>query len=166
VTILDLPRRTAPYPALPDLSEPTPAKLGAMASALATRTDLWRPLLHVDPDHRWYTRIAGGESWEAWLLTWLPGQRTGLHDHGGAAGAFTVLTGIVREETDRDELGTRYGAPDVRAFGGHHVHDVIGDGDGPAATLHVYAPRLSIMRHFERTATGARLSWVEAEPDW
>ena len=39
------------------------------------------------------------DDYEAWLLTWLPGQSTGLHDHGGSAGAFTVLSGVVEEST-------------------------------------------------------------------
>ncbi len=155
------------YPALPALASPTPAGLGQLAAVLATRGDLWRPVMHVDPDHRWFTRIAGGEGWEAWLLTWLPGQRTGLHDHGGAAGAFTVLSGVIREETASDAQGRRLLAGDERQFGPKHIHEVIGDGDGPAATLHVYAPVLTIMRRYERTASGVRLVSVEQEgTDW
>jgi quercetin dioxygenase-like cupin family protein len=155
------------YPALPDLTERTPAGLGRLASVLATRSDLWRPLVHVDPDRRWFTRIAGGAGWEAWLLTWLPGQRTGLHDHGGAAGAFTVLSGTVREQTVGDREGRLLQAPELRYFGPQHVHGVIGAGDGPAATLHVYAPTLTIVRRFERTGDGVRLVSVEREgADW
>ena len=125
------------------------------------------PLLHVDADNRWYTRFAGGESWEAWLLTWLPGQRTGLHDHGGSAGAFTVLFGSVREETVADAGGRTLPATAVRSFGAEHVHDVVGAGSGPAATLHVYSPTLSVMRRYRRTGGTVELVSVEREgSDW
>jgi hypothetical protein len=67
---------TSSYPVLPKLSSPTPAGLARLATVLATRADLWRPLIQVDQENRWFTRIAGGDGWEAWLLTWLPGQRT------------------------------------------------------------------------------------------
>ena len=144
--------------------------------ALAGRVEVWRPLLHVDPENRWYTRVAGGDGWEAWLLTWLPGQRTGLHDHGPSAGAFTVLAGQLEEITavhrpsrGSDQLKTRtLAAPDVRAFSYQHVHEVIGAGTGPAASLHVYAPELTVMNRYDLDAEG-RLRLVRSERagrDW
>ena len=39
------------------------------------------------------------EHHEAWLLTWLPGQGTDWHDHGGSAGAFVVVQGALVEGT-------------------------------------------------------------------
>ena len=156
---------TIPAPA------PTPLALSRLAQDLAGRTELWRPLLHVDPEHRWYTRLAAEEGWEAWLLTWLPGQRTGLHDHGTSAGAFTVLAGTVDELTPVPGRGLatrRLGAPQVRGFGRRHVHDVVGAGDAPAATLHVYAPRLTLMNRYDIDEQGRlRLTSTEAEGvDW
>jgi hypothetical protein len=131
---------------LPELLETTPAALAQLACILATRVELWRPLLHVDPDRRWYARVAGGEGWEAWLHTWLPGQTTGPHRHGGSAGAFTVLSGELAEQVARPDLGlgraTTFRSPDVRAFDGRHRHQLTGSGTGPAASLHVYAPAL------------------------
>lgn len=35
---------------------------------------------------------------EVWLLSWLPGQVTPIHDHGGVATVTTVLSGTVLEE--------------------------------------------------------------------
>ncbi|MFI7588759.1 cysteine dioxygenase [Spongisporangium articulatum] len=156
------------YPALPPVQPlSTPAELGKLATVLASRSDLWGPLLQFDAQNRWFTRFGGGEGWEAWLLTWLPGQRTGLHDHGGSAGAFTVLLGTVREETPHDPVGRTLNAPDLRAFGPEHVHDVVGAGEGPAATLHVYSPTLSVMRRYARTPSGIELTSVEREgSDW
>jgi predicted metal-dependent enzyme (double-stranded beta helix superfamily) len=129
-----------------------------LAVDLARRTELWQPHVRFsEPRH--YHRLAAEEGWEAWLLTWLPGQSTGLHDHGGSAGAFAVLSGAVEEtvvlprraeagEPQRfDPLTRRYSAGSVRAFGSRHLHDVRPDG-AAAVTLHVYAPRLSAMSRY------------------
>jgi hypothetical protein len=130
--------------------------VAGIAVRLAGQVDVWRPLLHVDPDRRWYTRLTTGEGWEAWLLTWLPGQQTDLHDHGGSSGAFTVLEGQLRELTpapigaDPIRLASRVlRAPQVRSFGPSHIHQVIGTGDTPTASLHVYTPALSVMNRYD-----------------
>jgi hypothetical membrane protein len=34
---------------------------------------------------------------EVWVISWLPGQATGFHDHGGSAGAFAVVWGTLME---------------------------------------------------------------------
>ena len=144
---LALSRPPAPRPCsetagqpLPVLLESTPAALAQLACVLATRVELWRPVLQLDPDRRWYARVAGGEGWEAWLHTWLPGQATGMHRHDGAAGAFTVLSGGLEERTATGV--TQYRSPDVRAFDRDHEHDLAGTGPGATASLHVYAPPL------------------------
>src|SRR4051794_1862874 len=100
-----------------------------LAVELAAREQLWRP--HVRFSHpRHYARLLTGTGWEAWLLTWLPGQSTGLHDHGGSAGAFTVLEGVLEETVlaAEGERLVRRSRPfvrgEVRPFGEHHVHDV------------------------------------------
>jgi predicted metal-dependent enzyme (double-stranded beta helix superfamily) len=162
VSVLDAP--------LPTLA--SPAGLGRLARTLAADADLWHPLLHVDPVHRWYTRLARTDDWEAWLLTWAPGQRTGLHDHGASAGAFTVLDGTVAELTPRRRargLATQtFGAGEVRSFGPGYVHEVVGAGDRPAATLHVYGPHLARMNRYALDAAGG-LRHVRSEvagQDW
>ncbi|MGZ4613275.1 MAG: cysteine dioxygenase [Kineosporiaceae bacterium] len=104
----------------------TPRRL---AAELAARERLWRP--HVRFSHpRHYTRLLACPGWEAWLLTWLPAQATGLHDHGGSAGAFAVLDGELDETVlvpDGDGVARgvrRYARGEVRGFGVRHVHEV------------------------------------------
>jgi hypothetical protein len=148
-----------PGVAAPDCRAGKPPGPGAMAKIalqLAAQVDVWRPLLHVDPDRRWYARLDAGEGWEAWLLTWLPGQQTDLHDHGGSSGAFTVLEGQLQELTpapsggDPTRLASRVlRAPQVRSFGPSHIHQVLGTGDTAAASLHVYTPALRVMNRYE-----------------
>jgi predicted metal-dependent enzyme (double-stranded beta helix superfamily) len=172
VSLVEAAPRT--YQPLPELSRPTPAGLSKIVQVLAQRADLWRSLLHHDPEQRGYARLAGGDGWEAWLLTWLPGQLTGLHDHGPSAGAFTVLFGQVTEFTPVTGPDGRVGlhrrplaVGDLRSFGPNYVHDVAGAGDGPAATVHAYGPALSEMNRF--ALTGGRLDLVRTDragEDW
>jgi predicted metal-dependent enzyme (double-stranded beta helix superfamily) len=100
---------------------------------------------------RWYARLAAADDHEARLLTWLPGQSTDLHDHGGSAGAFTVLAGHLTEQTPvRGRLAERrYGVTATRTFGPHHVHRMVNAGTVPAVSVHVYAPALTRMTRYE-----------------
>ena len=79
---------------------------------VSTRTDLlsvarwhaedpsaWPFAPRFDPRQRWYDRLDTADDHEVWLLTWLPGQGTDLHDHGGSAGAFVVVSGVLTEDT-------------------------------------------------------------------
>jgi hypothetical protein len=80
----------------------------AIARAYAADPDAWPlaprfggvdPRGAVDVSQRWYHRLAAEHNHEVWLLTWLPGQGTDLHDHGGSAGAFVVVSGELTERT-------------------------------------------------------------------
>jgi predicted metal-dependent enzyme (double-stranded beta helix superfamily) len=122
---------------------------------------LWRPLVEYDTTARYYTRLAAEPNFEAWLLTWLPGQATEWHDHGGSAGAFVTLQGALTEEhgevrsngVPRVVPGARqFPAGALRTFGARHIHHVSNCGLEPAVSLHVYAPELHEMNHFRREA--------------
>lgn len=125
--------------------------LAEIATRLADQTDLWEPLVDYDPVSRYYARLASEPDFEAWLLTWLPGQGTDWHDHGGSAGAFTVVRGqltehhaIVSQDTaPRIEPDPRLLAEgSLRAFGTKHIHRVTNTQLEPAASVHVYSPAL------------------------
>lgn len=108
-------------------------------------------LLRYEPDQRWWARLALTSGVELWVLTWLPGQGTAPHDHNGAAGSFSVLTGAVEEEY-------RYPGQPVRrtvhpsghsiGFGTDRAHRVGNTGAGPAATVHAYSPPLLPTREY------------------
>jgi predicted metal-dependent enzyme (double-stranded beta helix superfamily) len=57
----------------------------------------WLTRVRLNPSGRWYERIHLDDSHEVWVISWLPGQATGFHDHGGSAGAFTVVWGTLAE---------------------------------------------------------------------
>lgn len=98
-----------------------------------------------DPVDRWFLRLALTEDVEVWLLTWTRGQGTRPHDHGGAAGAYTVLRGEITE-TWRDGTGpSRRGRRPVgsgSAFGADRVHVVRNEGTLDAVSVHAYSPPL------------------------
>jgi len=52
-----------------------------IATDLANQRALWEPLVSYDSAARYYVRLAREQEFEAWLLTWLPGQGTDWHDH-------------------------------------------------------------------------------------
>lgn len=156
-------------PAARAVDVPSDAALEALARDLAADTALWEPLVRF-AEPRVCVPLDAGPGAEAWLLMWAPGQGTGLHDHGGASGCFTVLRGSV-DETTVDGDGTvredRYEVGDMRSFGVDVIHDVRNEGATGAVTLHVYRPQLSAMTHYSReggvlSETGTRL----AGRDW
>ena len=144
----------------------TPVDLADTARRLAHQRQLWQSLVDFDPITRYYARLLAEHDHEAWLLTWLPGQGTPWHDHGGSAGSFVVLQGVLSEEvagfTGRGDSGDvrRVVGPgallrpgDQRTFGTRHLHRVTNAGSDPAVSLHVYAPRLTSMTNY-RTVDG------------
>jgi predicted metal-dependent enzyme (double-stranded beta helix superfamily) len=138
-----------------------PADLVRLAAAAGG----WAGLVRYSEDERWYQRLERGENHEVWLLSWLPGQRTGFHDHCGSSGAFTVVQGELRERTPaagRTSLATRaFAAGGARSFGPRHVHEVANESAAPAVSIHAYSPPLSGMRRYELTQSGLVLAAVE-----
>ena len=83
-----------------------------------------------------------------WLLSWLPGQGTVLHDHGGSSGAFAVVRGTLSEVVAAREGAAELSAGRVRHFGPHHVHRVTNHGPEAAVSVHVYTPRLTVVNTY------------------
>jgi hypothetical protein len=75
------------------------AGLTQLVRSVAAGPDQWAHLVRYRAGERWYQRLEQTEGHELWLLTWLPGQRTGFHDHFGSAGAFAVVRGELQENT-------------------------------------------------------------------
>ena len=137
---------------------------------LAEQRRLWEPLITFDPWSRHYVRLATERGVEAWLLTWLPGQGTEWHDHGGSAGAFLTVRGAL---TERQAMVSRDGPPrirpDVRDHPRRHAaavrHQarprVTNEGPEPAVSLHAYAPALVEMNEY--AVDGDRLRLVAAQ---
>jgi hypothetical protein len=96
-----------------------------------------------DADDRWHLPLALTEEVEVWLLTWTPWQGTGSHDHGGAAGAYTVLHGELTETwTDRRGRTRRSVRPagSSTSYGPDRAHTVQNRGTLEAISVHAYSP--------------------------
>lgn len=78
---------------------PDLAGLTQLVRSVAASPHRWAGLVRYRAGERWYQRLEQTENHELWLLSWLPGQRTGFHDHFGSAGAFAVVRGELGEHT-------------------------------------------------------------------
>lgn len=100
---------------------------------------------------RWWARLALTDEVELWLLSWLPGQHTAPHDHGGAAGAFSVVLGELAE-TFRYPGGPtghrQHTTGSAIGFGAGRAHQVWNTGLGKAASVHAYSPPLVPTREY------------------
>jgi len=138
--------------------------------------------LPLDPEGRTWIRLDGPGGSEAWLIGWPPGTGTGWHDHGGSRGACAAASdcsvsspaaalptegwktleladGVDRERRLSDGRG--------RAFGPHHVHQVLNlSADTHAVSVHAYYPPLPLMRRYSRTGPVLRLEAVEQPEEW
>jgi quercetin dioxygenase-like cupin family protein len=137
---------------------PASAHPALIARALAEDTERWRHLLRFHTGERFTTLVERTEAQEIWLMSWLPGQGTDLHNHGGATGAFTVVTGTLSERVMRptDRLHQLV-AGQSRVFGPGYIHAVSNDGAEPAVSIHVYRPsRLPMINYRLDPVTGLR----------
>ncbi|WP_405937027.1 cysteine dioxygenase family protein [Streptomyces sp. NBC_00726] len=121
----------------------TVAEFVGLARTIAADRDRWAPLVRYDATTRWYHRLRTCPGYEVWLLSWVPGQGSGLHDHGPSSGVLTVLDGELTERTDRGKRTLGAGAQ--RVFAPGYVHEVVNDSLEPAVSLHVYYPGLTDM---------------------
>lgn len=138
--------------------------LAEIAREVAGRSGEWLGRVRLSADGRWYERLRSDGDHEVWLISWLPGQSTGFHDHGESAGAFTVVLGRLEEREPGD--ARTVGAGESWTFGRDYVHDVRNASDAPAVSVHVYSPPLSSMRRYEETGAGLVEVAVEQTEDW
>jgi predicted metal-dependent enzyme (double-stranded beta helix superfamily) len=123
----------------------TGEELCRLVAELAARADLWMPLVVRDAARRRYRLMLEDARLDIWVLSWMPGQATGYHDHGSSKVALTTLQGAVIERE------IRLGWPDierellpgfVQPGPAGYIHSVSHGCGTPAVTLHAYSPPL------------------------
>ena len=140
----------------------------ALAARYAAEPEQWPVAPRFNPVNRWYHRLHAADDHEVWLLTWLPGQGTEIHDHGGSAGAFHVFAGTLTEDTVTNPAGgaARITARELgegagRRFGTRHIHRITNRSTRPAISIHAYGPALTTMTRYRIGAAGLDVVTVE-----
>jgi quercetin dioxygenase-like cupin family protein len=143
----------------PSLEQPTTAargltlhQLDRLVRAFTHTERRWAPLVRYGADEaRWWTRLHADDSVDVWLLTWLPGQLTDLHDHGSSSAAFVVARGRL-EEVRANRAGTSHSivheSGQTSWIPAGAVHDVRAV-DQPSVSIHAYSPPLQRMTYYE-----------------
>lgn len=137
----------------------------AADDVLSGRCDYLLPVGGLPETERWFTRIHGDDELDIWLISWVPGHATELHDHGGSIGALTVLSGSLNEYRwdGRRLLRRRLEAGDQAGFPLGWVHDVVwaprqapvvesvSSPAPPTLSVHAYSPPLTAMSYYQVT---------------
>ncbi len=169
MTTMPLPRRdmteTPPvcmeplFRALDRYAGPVPIEaLIELVHDLSVSTDSLGDAIQIDATRYVRTLVFRSEIAEVFVMAWLPGQCSPIHDHAGSACAVRVVSGAALEQRfDRNDDGTvsRSGEPVRLEAGGvtgsvdSDIHTVANAATGPAptreilVTIHVYSPPLS-----------------------
>ncbi len=142
-----------PFPELPDelsFLADIDRQLHAPALADISRTIVesgrWRDYVAVCEDYRDYRLVFENDYVDIWVLSWLPGQETGFHDHEISEVGICVAEGAIREHhmhvhADDTSHVIVPGQTQEGPFG--YIHRVEHwDGD-PAVSVHSYSPPLA-----------------------
>jgi rhodanese-related sulfurtransferase/mannose-6-phosphate isomerase-like protein (cupin superfamily) len=125
----------------------SPEELANIVTAFAS-TDGWMERVRLKADRRWYERLYHGLDHDIWVISWLPGQSTGFHDHGTSSGALVVATGTLEERRPGGQTRVIYSGKPI-AFGSDYAHDVRNVSLAPAVSIHAYSPPLTEMNEYE-----------------
>ncbi|MCU7824494.1 cysteine dioxygenase family protein [Kitasatospora sp. DSM 101779] len=132
----------------------TVADRARLVREIAADRARWEPLVRYDALTRWYARLETGPGYEVWLLSWLPGQSSGFHDHGDSAGVMAVVQGELTERSlTASGEGTRVLRPGTqRVFSGGYLHEMVNAALEPAVSVHLYTPGLVEMNQYGAAA--------------
>lgn len=137
----------------------TISQLDALVAGFAADEERWRSPLRFDAGKRFCLLLHTDRCVDVWLLSWLAGQYTTLHDHGGSRAVIQVVQGELHE-LHAGPAGKLYEhrlrpqsrhrlAPDA-------IHDVFNSAGPPAVSIHGYSPPLRRMTYYERDRAGFR----------
>jgi predicted metal-dependent enzyme (double-stranded beta helix superfamily) len=148
-------------------------QLAEVVRRLAASPAEWMTRVRLNPEGRWYERMHIDDSHEVWVISWLPGQSTGFHNHGGSAGAFTVVWGTLVESrvvggvATGQVLAKPIGAGGARSFGPRYIHDVRNAATSTVAvSVHAYSPPLPEMTRYDLTPGGLVKRDTEGAAAW
>lgn len=112
----------------------------------------WMDKVRLGTEQRWYERVYDGPDHDIWVISWMPGQSTGFHDHGASSGALVVAAGILEEHRPGERARVIHPGKPV-AFGPDYAHDVRNVSLAPAISVHAYSPPLGDMNEYDLDGT-------------
>jgi predicted metal-dependent enzyme (double-stranded beta helix superfamily) len=131
--------------------------LETLVTRIAARPDIWQPLVVVDPDRRRYELLYKDDNVDIWVLSWMPGQRTGFHDHDLSSVALTCVQGALEEGSlglGASPTSTRMTPGTTRRGPGGYIHSVSHRAGEPAVSIHAYSPPLTCVGQYRADGDG------------
>jgi predicted metal-dependent enzyme (double-stranded beta helix superfamily) len=143
------------------LTEPA---LERLVRRIAARPDIWQPLVVLDRERRRYELLYDDDQVDIWVLSWMPGQKTGFHDHDRSSVALMCVQGELDEGSltiGADPTLTRMTAGAARSGPGGYIHSVSHQAGEPAVSIHAYSPPLTCVGQYRADTMGR----VRREPE-
>jgi predicted metal-dependent enzyme (double-stranded beta helix superfamily) len=134
-------------------------ELERLVRRIGARPDLWHPLVVVDRERRRYELLYDDDRIDIWVLSWMPGQRTGFHDHDLSSVGVVCVQGELEEGALAIGCAAerRHLTPGSSRRGpGGYVHAVAHLAGEPAVSIHAYSPPLRRVGQY-RVDEGGRL---------
>ena len=132
-------------------------ELVELVQRIAAAPELWEPLVVVDSERRRYELLYEDEHVDVWVLSWMPGQRTGFHDHDRSRVGLVCAQGILRESS----LAIGHAAETIemttgvsRSGPGGYIHAVAHQAGEPAVSIHAYSPPLTCVGQYRAGPEG------------
>src|SRR3954452_5579867 len=142
---------------IPPSSSLVARDLEQMAIAIRDRPELWEPLLLADPVRRRYRLLFEDERTDVWVLSWMPGQSTGFHDHDVSDVGIAIAQGMIVERQLRLPAGAtslELRPGDTRRGAAGYIHSVAHGEGAPAVSIHCYSPPLMKVGQYRVDAGG------------
>jgi predicted metal-dependent enzyme (double-stranded beta helix superfamily) len=133
------------------------AELEQLVRRIAAREDLWRPLIVEDRTRRRYELLYEDDRIDIWVLSWMPGQATGFHDHDLSEVGLMCVQGELSEgmlTIGGEASAIRMTAGVSRHGPGGYIHAVSHVAGEPAISLHAYSPPLTIVGQYRVDESG------------
>ncbi len=137
-----------------ELSE---ADLVELVQRIAETPALWQPLVIVDAKQRRYELLYEDDRVDVWVLSWMPGQRTGFHDHDRSRVGLICAQGALDEGSlalAGDVESIRMNAGVSRSGPGGYIHAVAHHSGEPAVSIHAYSPPLTCVGQYRADQDG------------
>ncbi len=128
-----------------------------LVKQIAARPDLWKPLVVIDRKRRRYELLYDDDRVDIWVLSWMPGQRTGFHDHDQSTVGLVCAQGELDEGSlsigaDAETVRMRAGV--CRSGRGGYIHAVAHHAGEPAVSIHAYSPPLICVGQYRADPQG------------